>query len=41
MKELSVDERKEIGAIANTLKNEVQNIIEEKGECQYGTGKAI
>lgn len=30
MKELSVDERKEIGAIANTLKNEVQNIIEEK-----------
>ena len=30
MKELSVDERKEIGALANTLKNEVQNIIEEK-----------
>ena len=30
MKELSVDERKEVGALANTLKNEVQNIIEEK-----------
>ena len=30
MKELSVDERKKIGALANTLKNEVQNIIEEK-----------
>ena len=30
MKELSVDERKELGALANTLKNEVQNIIEEK-----------
>lgn len=30
MKELNVDERKEIGALANTLKNEVQNIIEEK-----------
>ena len=30
MKELSVDERKEIGALANTLKDEVQNIIEEK-----------
>ena len=30
MKELSVDERKEIGALANTLKNEVQNIIEGK-----------
>ena len=30
MKELTIEERKEVGALANTLKNEVQSIIEEK-----------
>ena len=30
MKELTIEERKEVGALANTLKNEVQGIIEEK-----------